>query len=82
MKMESENISRHFNRFRYDEYTGLKTNPFKVSVLKKNEKKIFSQFFSKIEEKEYNTFFNSASKRKDKRFAELPERYDNFEYYS
>lgn len=82
MKMESENITRHFNRFRYDEYTALKSNPFKLTVLKKHEKKVYSSFFSKIEDEEYNRFFNVASRRKDKRCEELPERYDNFEYHS
>lgn len=80
--MESDNITRHFNRFRYDEYTAFKSNPFKLSVLKKHEKKLYSSFFSKIEGEEYHRFFDVASRRKDKRSAELPERYDNFDYHS
>lgn len=82
MKMESENISRNFNRFRYDEYSSFKTNPFKLTVLKKQEKKIFQQFFDKLESDEYQRFFGVASKRKDRRSEELPERYDDFEYHS
>lgn len=81
-KLQSENISRVFGRFRYDEFSLFKTNPFKVSALRKQEQRIFAAAFQQFEKREFKRFFDVASRRKDKRFAELPERYDNYNYHS
>ena len=65
--MESENISRVFGRFRYDENTNLKNEPWKISQQIRNEKKNFSSLMSEIGDKEFNRFYGKASKRQDRR---------------
>ncbi|EAS03452.2 peptidase S9A prolyl oligopeptidase domain protein beta-propeller (macronuclear) [Tetrahymena thermophila SB210] len=81
-KMYSDSMTRHFNRFRYDEYQSLKDSQFKLALQSKHEKKNFQNVLKQFEKDEFQKFFEKSSKRQDRRSSELPERYDNYEYYT
>jgi hypothetical protein len=77
----AQNITRHHSRFYYDEYSYIKDDPKVQESLLVEEKKLCENFLN-TKTKEIEKYFNVSEKRKDIRTSELPERYENYEYFT
>ena len=74
------NISRLHSRFRYDENAQIKEDKNLAQEFLTKEKNLFDSILPKITE--VNKYFKTSEQRKDTRIMELPERYENYDYFS
>ena len=79
--LKSEGITRFHNRFRYDENVYISKDEGLQEELLVKEKKTFDEI-SKTFQPYVDFYYNRSKERKDLRTRELPERYDNFSYFS
>ena len=77
--LNTENISRHHMRFRYDENNFLSKNEDLQEEMLSKEKATFDNV-SKTFQSYTDYYYKRSNARKDLRTKELPERYDNYTY--
>lgn len=76
----AQNITRFHSRFKYDENKYIKDDVKEQEKMLNEEKKLYEKFITNV--KHIDQYYNISEKRKDVRTSELPERYENFEYFT